>query len=130
MTEAELIVHLKSKYLPDCEKADDVFNTWDVRFTHRLVKYYGELKCREDHYDSLLIEEDKYRRLLSLAAVNHRSAAYINSTPEGIFGWDLNKRPEPIWEKRLMPATTQFENTEKVWKSVGYLPANEESRFK
>jgi hypothetical protein len=48
----------------------------------------------------------------------------------GIFGWDLNKRPEPIWEKRLMPATTQFENTEKVWKSVGYLPANEESRFK
>jgi hypothetical protein len=83
-----------------------------------------------DHYDSLLIEEDKYRRLLSLAAANDRSAAYINSTPEGIFGWNLNEVPEPVWERRLMPATTQFENTEKVWKSVGYLPANEESRFK
>jgi len=130
MTEAELLHYLKGKYIPDCEKAADDFSTWDVKFTKREVKFYGELKCRVDHFDLLLIEEDKYRRLLAAAAANSRSAVYINSTPEGIYGWNLNERPEPVWERRLMPATTQFENTEKVWKSVGYLPANEESRFK
>jgi hypothetical protein len=29
---------------------------------------------------------------------------------------------EPIWTPQLLPATTQFENTEKVAKVVGFLP--------
>ena len=57
-----------------------------------------------------------------VTAANGRRAAYICSTPLGIWGFDLEKVGQPFWKDELMPATTEFENTEKVMKSVGYLP--------
>jgi hypothetical protein len=36
---------------------------------------------------------------------------------------------EPNWEPRLMPATTQFENTEEIVKVVGFLPVVEAMRL-
>ena len=46
---------------------------------------------------------------------------YINSTPEGQWSFDLSKIPEPAWSNRLMPATTEFTNTKKVIKAVGFI---------
>ena len=126
MTEAELCDFLKAEHFPDCSKVEETYSTWDVTFTADTkigeIAYYAELKCRKTHYDSLLIEEDKYKRLVSAAAANGRRAVYICSTPEGIWGFDLEKVGQPFWKDELMPATTEFENTEKVMKSVGYLP--------
>ena len=134
MTEAELCLYLKTEHFPNCEKVDDTYSTWDVTFTYDTrvgeVSYYAELKCRETHYDSLLIEESKYKRLISAASDHGRRPVYICSTPEGIWGFDLEKVGQPLWEDRLMPATTQFENTEKVIKSVGFLPIAHGRRLK
>jgi hypothetical protein len=33
--------------------------------------------------------------------------------------------PEPEWYKQTMPATSEFENQEKITKSVGYLDIEE-----
>jgi hypothetical protein len=46
---------------------------------------------------------------------------YVNSTPKGIYFWNLLK-VEPIWEtNNKNPATTQFYNNLKVSKEVSYL---------
>jgi hypothetical protein len=46
---------------------------------------------------------------------------YINSTPQGIFSFNLLKIL-PIWEiNYLNPATTQFTNTNRIAKEVTYL---------
>jgi len=36
---------------------------------------------------------------------------------------------EPHWEPRLMPATTEFENTERIVKVVGFLPVADAIRL-
>jgi hypothetical protein len=42
----------------------------------------------------------------------------------------LEKVGQPYWKDELMPATTEFENTDKVMKSVGYLPVAHGRRLK
>lgn len=79
-----------------------------------------ELKCREVHYHALLIEKEKYEALRERAKKNNRRPIYANTTPAGVWVWDLNTTTEPLWEVREMPRTTQWEN-EKVDKVVGFL---------
>jgi hypothetical protein len=73
----------------------------------------------------LLIEEMKYRKLITQAAERDLVPFYINSTPQGIFSFDLLDLPEPVWFNHQMPATTEFDRVEKVEKLVGYLPIEE-----
>ena len=46
---------------------------------------------------------------------------YINSTPEGIFSFNLNKIEEPNWWTEELPATTDFNRSQRINKEVGYL---------
>ncbi len=69
----------------------------------------------------LLIEQMKYRKLIEQAVQSNLLPFYINSTPLGIYSFDLNDIPEPEWVTHLMPATTDFENKAKIPKVVGYL---------
>ncbi len=50
---------------------------------------------------------------------------YINSTPQGVFSFDLMDLPEPVWFNHQMPASTEFDRVDKVEKLVGYLPIDE-----
>ena len=75
-----------------------------------------ELKCRQKHYDTLLIEKMKWDKL-----VKHNRVRYINSTPIGIFSFDLKDIPEPMWMEWDMPKTTEFDMSQKVPKLVGML---------
>jgi len=50
---------------------------------------------------------------------------YINSTPQGVFSFDLMDVAEPEWVTHYMPATTEFARNWKVEKLVGYLDINE-----
>jgi hypothetical protein len=46
---------------------------------------------------------------------------YINSTPKGVYSFNLHLI-EPIWEiNNKNPATTYFNNREKIVKEVTYL---------
>ncbi len=50
---------------------------------------------------------------------------YLNSTPKGIYGWNL-KNINIKWEiNNINPATTDFDRNHKVDKEVGYLNLKE-----
>jgi len=115
MKEQELFDWLKSNYYSDLTRSSKTFDHFDCT-TDSL---YIELKCRYTHYPDLLIEEMKYRRLVNEAG--KLTPYYINSTPEGIFSFNLSKLPEPEWADKWMPTTTEFANTKKIMKKVGFL---------
>ena len=123
MNEEVLFYFLREGFYPDLEKAPGIYDAFDcisVRAGH-----YIELKCRHTHYPTLLIEEMKYRKLITQAAERDLIPYYINSTPQGVFSFDLMDVPEPVWFNHQMPATTEFDRVDKVEKLVGYLPIDE-----
>jgi hypothetical protein len=123
MNEEVLFYFLREGFYPDLEKAPGIYDAFDcisVRAGH-----YIELKCRHTHYPTLLIEEMKYRKLITQAAERDLIPYYINSTPQGVFSFDLMDVPEPVWFNHQMPATTEFDRLDKVEKLVGYLPIEE-----
>lgn len=126
MTEEQLFQHLKATSIPTLEKMEYAFSHWDCTAYYKTilgrVDFILELKCRDEHYGEMMIEQVKYDWLIEEAGKRSARPAYINSTPEGIFSWDLYRVKEPIWSTKMLPATTEFENTEWVEKVVGYLP--------
>jgi hypothetical protein len=67
----------------------------------------------------------KYRKLITQSAERDLIPFYINSTPLGIYSFDLMDIPEPQWVTHRMPATSEFANKSKVDKLVGYLDIEE-----
>jgi hypothetical protein len=123
MNEELLFTFLREGYYPDLSKAPGIYDAFDCISVQ--AGHYIELKCRATHYDTLLIEEMKYRKLITQAAERNLVPFYINSTPEGIYSFDLMDVAEPVWFNHQMPATTEFDRIEKVDKLVGYLPIEE-----
>ena len=119
MKEQELFDYLKETKFPDLTKSEGTFDSFDC--ISEEVGFYIELKCRHTHYPDLLIEKSKYDRLILEAKYRSLEPWYINSTPAGKWGFDLFKVPEPTWSERWMPATTEFRDTRKIKKIVGFL---------
>ena len=123
MNEELLFTFLREGLYPDLVKSVGIYDAYDC--ISRQAGHYIELKCRATHYDTLLIEEMKYRKLITQAAERDLVPYYINSTPLGIYSFDLMDLPEPVWYVQYLPATTEFEKIGKVDKLVGYLPIEE-----
>ena len=123
MKEQDLFDYLKSSLYPDLEKAPGIYDAFDC--ISLSASHYIELKCRYTHYDTLLIEEMNYRKLITQAAERDLIPFYINSTPKGVFSFDLMDVPEPEWVSHWMPATTEFSRSQKISKLVGYLAIEE-----
>lgn len=123
MKELDLFNHLRESIYPDLVKSEGIFDAFDC--ISAKAGHYIELKCRYTHYDTLLIEEMKYRKLITQAAERDLTPFYINSTPEGIFSFDLMDLPEPEWVTHKMPKTSEFANRQKINKLVGYLAIEE-----
>ena len=123
MIEAELFEYLQENLYPDLVKSEGIYDSFDC--ISQQAGHYIELKCRHTHYPTLLIEEMKYRKLITQSAERDLIPFYINSTPLGVYSFDLMDIPEPEWYKQTMPVTTEFENQEKITKSVGYLDIEE-----
>ena len=87
-------------------------------------KHRIELKCRRKHYDSLLVEKPKYDAILAECAKHNDIPVYINSTPEGVFIFDMRTH-NGIWELRSMPKTTDFKQRHFITKEVGYFYTEE-----
>jgi hypothetical protein len=122
MKEAELFAWLKENKYPDLHKSTKFNSNWDcVSIEHKLTI---ELKSRNTHYDDLLIEKKKYDKLLILAAEDEHIPWYINSTPKGVWAFDLFTMSID-WTDRLMPAVTEFPSKGKVMKTVGFLNCNQ-----
>jgi len=127
MKEQELFDYLKADLYLDLVKSPGIFDSFDC--ISEQAGHYIELKCRHAHYPTLLIEEMKYRKLITQAAERDLIPFYINSTPLGVFSFDLMDVPEPEWVSHWMPATTEFARSNKVSKLVGYLPIEEAVRL-
>jgi hypothetical protein len=123
MKEVDLFLFLLDTKYPDLQKSEGIYDSFDC--ISRDSAAYIELKCRNTHYPTLLIEEMKYRKLITQAAERDLVPFYINSTPEGVFSFDLMEVPEPEWVTHRMPATSEFANKSKVNKLVGYLDIEE-----
>ena len=123
MNEELLFTFLREGLYPDLVKSEGIYDAYDC--ISRQAGHYIELKCRAAHYDTLLIEEMKYRKLITQAAERDLVPYYINSTPLGIYSFDLMDLPEPVWYVQYLPATPAFEKIGKVDKLVGYLPIGE-----
>lgn len=123
MKEQDLFDFLKADLYPDLVKSPGIYDAFDC--ISEAAGHYIELKCRHTHYPTLLIEEMKYRKLITQAAERDLVPFYINSTPLGVFSFDLMDIAEPEWFSHWMPATTEFSRSNKVSKLVGYLPVEE-----
>jgi hypothetical protein len=126
LKEPELLDYLKEFYYPDLEKSEE-FDNWDcISLEHKM---FIELKSRKTHYPDLLIEESKYQGLILAAGIRSLTPWYINATPNGIWGFNLTEIPQPKWETKWLPITTEFENKNKRSKLVGFLKLEDGIRF-
>ena len=119
MTEQRLFDYLKQEYFKDLEMSEDPFSRWDC-FSNQY-KTRIELKCRKTHYSELMIEQDKYWALISYYIFKDYIPLYINSTPKGIYCFDL-REITPEWQTdERMPQTTEFNKTDRVQKTYAML---------
>jgi len=109
--EIDLFNYLVENVYPDLVKSKNQMSRWDcysVSTGHRI-----ELKCRQVHYKTLLLEKVKYDAMIKECEKHLDIPVYINSTPKGIYSFNLHLI-EPIWEiNNKNPATTYFNNREK-----------------
>lgn len=113
--EQQLLELFRRKYTIVDLNEEDEFSPVDWLVTSSNT--YIEVKCRNVHYDALILEEDKYNKLLS-----YEKSWYICSTPEGIYGWDI-KKLDPIFRMKLVTNSQQFFRKDKmVFKSITELP--------
>ena len=83
------------------------WDCYDIETQNRI-----ELKCRRKHYDTLILEKSKYDAMLLESNKNLDIPIYINSTPEGIYLFNLNEI-DIKWFTKSLPATTDFKK--RIW---------------
>jgi hypothetical protein len=125
--EQELFDFLKSNHIPDLEPSEHPTSRHDCY--SQMYEIDIELKCRTSHYDDLLIEKKKYDALIQRAVLFSTRPYYINSTPNGVWSFNLLELPTPMWEDRRMPKTTFFADNQNIMKSVGYINISQGMRL-
>ena len=82
---------------------------------------YIEMKCRRTHYPTWLIEKTKWDYLAEIRARTGARTLYINSTPQGVYQFDLGAINEPEWQLKALPDKTDYANKGLVEKLCGFL---------
>lgn len=125
--EKDLFDWLKENVYLDLVKSKNQMSRWDCYSPsagHRI-----ELKCRKKHYDTLLLEKKKYDAMVNESNKHLDTPIYINSTPKGIYSFNLYFIKND-WEVNFLnPATTQFANTNRIAKEVTYLKTTDAKRL-
>ena len=117
MTEASLFDYIKSTYLEDLQKSEQTYEYIDA--TSHGYRLTIELKCRNTHYDELILEKDKYESLMDRAQDLGFTPFYINSTPKGIYAFNLRKITV-TWTTKRLPSST-FNKGQDIDKKVALL---------
>ena len=121
MKETELFLWLKTE-MPDLEHSPNEFDGFDC--ATQQYGMYIELKSRNTHYDTLLLERKKYDFLTASATALGFRPYYINSTPAGVWRFALDELKDLVWEEKWLPVTTEFVNKSKIMKEVTFLHTN------
>lgn len=117
MTEQSLFDYIKATYLEDLEKSEHEYEYIDA--TSNGYRLTIELKCRHTHYDELILEKDKYESLMARANHLGFTPFYINSTPNGIYAFNLRKITV-TWSTKRLPSNT-MENGPAIDKEIALL---------
>ena len=117
MTEQGLFDYIKATYLEDLVKSEHEYEYIDA--TSNGYRLTFELKCRNTHYDELILEKDKYEALMDRADDLGFTPFYINSTPNGIYAFNLRKITVTFTTRRL-PSNT-MENGPAIDKEIALL---------
>jgi hypothetical protein len=117
MTEQSLFDYIKSTYLEDLQKSEQTYEYIDA--TSYVYRLTIELKCRNTHYDELILEKDKYESLMDRAQDLGYTPFYINSTPKGIYAFNLRKITV-TWITKRLPSNT-FDKGPEIDKKVALL---------
>lgn len=112
MNEKELFELIKVQ-VPGLKHTKDKFNRIDCYTEISAI----ELKCRNTHYSTQLIEKVKWDALIE----DGRTPYYIVHTSKKILMFRLAEIAEPEWEVRRMPSTTFFGGDDRI-KVVGFIP--------
>ena len=108
--EKDLFEWLSKNYYKTLVNSKNPISRWDcydIETQNRI-----ELKCRRKHYSTLILEKSKYEALIKESAKNLDIPIYINSTPKGIYLFNLNKI-DSKWFTKSLPATTEFKK--RIW---------------
>jgi hypothetical protein len=123
MNESILFNYLKENYFPDLERSTGRYDKWDCFSPSTKTRI--ELKCRRRHYPNLILEKIKYVDMVKRYVEEDEKPVYINSTPNGIYAFDLrNIKPNWITDKRL-PHETHFERIAPIEKTYTLLNIEE-----
>jgi len=120
--EKKLFDYLKDSYYTDLVMALNPMSRWDCYSPS--TKHRIELKCRRTHYDNLLLEKNKYDAMVVQCLKHNDIPIYINSTPKGIYAFDLMEI-EPVWEIKTLRVTTDFSDKNWIYKKVMFLDIND-----
>ena len=122
MKEQDLFEYLRDNVWKDLVQSQGTFDTFDCQSDESRV--YIELKSRLTHYPTLLLEKKKFDAVTEQAFKLEYAPWYINSTPEGIYGFKLDLIADPQWEMKWLPRTTEFANKGNIDKEVMFLDVN------
>jgi len=125
--ESDLFEWLSENYynlLVDTSKNFSKSDCYDIETKNRI-----ELKCRAAHYDKLIIEKPKYEYLIKESKKYGDVPIYINSTPKGIYLFNL-KDLKLEWFKKPLPKTTEFKNNNYISKEIATININKSKQLK
>ena len=125
--EKDLFEWLNANYYKSLVNSKNPISRWDcydIETQNRI-----ELKCRRKHYETLILEKKKFDALILESNKNFDIPIYINSTPNGIYLFNLNKI-EPKWFIKSLPATTEFKKRIWVKKEVAELDIKQSIKLK
>jgi len=117
--EKDLFMWLQQNHYSDLVMAKSPISRWDC---YSPMSYHRiELKCRKKHYpEGLMIEKIKYEAILRKCDDNLDIPIYINSTPSGIYRFNLYK-VKTDWHLKRLPRTTEFDKRDWIDKEVAML---------
>ena len=125
--EKDLFDWLSNNYYLSLVNSKNPISRWDcydIDTRHRI-----ELKCRRKHYDTLILEKSKYDAMIKESEKNLDIPIYINSTPKGIYLFNLYQIDQN-WFTKSLPATTEFKKRIWVKKEITELNINKAKKLK
>jgi len=125
--EKDLFEWLSKNYYKTLVNSKNPISRWDcydIETQNRI-----ELKCRRKHYNTLILEKSKYDAIVKESDKNLDIPIYINSTPEGIYLFNLNKI-DIKWFTKSLPASTEFKKRMWIKKEITELDINKAIKLK
>lgn len=102
-----------------------IFENWDVELSTPEGRKYFEIKMRNETYEKMIMEVDKYNNLMK----NNKLSYYVNITTDTnkLFVWDLNKIDinNIKIEDKYCPRTTYSDRNDYVLKKCYMLPTKD-----